>query len=61
MDLVSDVATYSWYDTILAPLSGSVGVLVILLVGVVLIDHFNDLLNNDRSLSLFAKNILLSY
>ena len=61
MDLVSDVATYSWYDTIFAPLSGSVGVLVILLVGVVPIDHFNDRLNNDRSLSAFAKNILLAY
>ena len=61
MDLVSDVATYSWYDTILAPLSGSVGVPEILLDGFILVDYFNDLLNNDRSLSVFAKNILLAY
>ncbi len=61
MDLVSIVATYSWYDAILVPLSGSVGVLVILLVGVVLIDHLNDRLNNHRSVSVFTKNILLLY
>ena len=61
MDLVSVVATHSWYDTILALLPGSVGVLVILLVGFILTANFNDLLNNDRSLSVFTKNILLPY
>jgi hypothetical protein len=44
-----------------APLSGSVGVPEILLAGVIRVDYFNDRLNNDRSLSVFAKNILLAY
>jgi len=44
-----------------APLSGSVGVPEILLAGVILVDYFNDPLNNCRSVSALAKNILLAY